>query len=266
MSRNNRPSRGEGRNKKETALGCGCLGLLSLLVIGGIGAAFDDGDSSKKDDKPTTVVAKSGSPSTSPSASPTPAHTTASPAAPKTSAPTVVKVKLPDFTGRGLQDAQDAAQELGLYRLRSHDLTGHGRFQVWDRNWRVCSQDPSPGRVDEDSTITFNVVKNDESCSYRADASTGGTDDEDGSSSSTSGGGTSSGGTSSGGSSSSSSGGSSSSSSGGSSSSSSGGSSSSSTGGSSSGATALCNDGSYSYAAHHQGACSHHGGVAVFYR
>ncbi|MFK0160069.1 DUF3761 domain-containing protein [Streptomyces sp. NPDC090493] len=34
----------------------------------------------------------------------------------------------------------------------------------------------------------------------------------------------------------------------------------------SSGATALCNDGTYSYAAHHQGACSHHGGVAVFYR
>jgi hypothetical protein len=31
------------------------------------------------------------------------------------------------------------------------------------------------------------------------------------------------------------------------------------------GATAQCNDGSYSFAAHHQGACSHHGGVAVFY-
>ncbi|MFI1370082.1 DUF3761 domain-containing protein [Streptomyces griseochromogenes] len=32
-------------------------------------------------------------------------------------------------------------------------------------------------------------------------------------------------------------------------------------GGSSAGnaATALCNDGAYSYAAHHQGACSHHG-------
>ncbi|AGP53009.1 hypothetical protein M271_06925 [Streptomyces rapamycinicus NRRL 5491] len=182
-------------------------------------------------------------------------HTTASPAARKTSAPTVVKVKLPDFTGRGLQDAQDAAQELGLYRLRSHDLTGRGRFQVWDRNWRVCSQDPSPGRVDEDSTITFNVVKNDESCSYRAGASTGGTDGADGLSSSASGGGSSSGGSSSGGTS----GGSSS---GGTS----GGSSSSSTGGSSSGATARCNDGTYSYAAHHQGACSHHGGVAVFYR
>ncbi|HEV2283794.1 MAG TPA: DUF3761 domain-containing protein [bacterium] len=32
------------------------------------------------------------------------------------------------------------------------------------------------------------------------------------------------------------------------------------------GPTALCNDGTYSYAAHHQGACSHHGGVAVWYR
>jgi hypothetical protein len=27
-----------------------------------------------------------------------------------------------------------------------------------------------------------------------------------------------------------------------------------------------CNDGAYPYAAHHQGACSHHGGVAVFYQ
>lgn len=31
------------------------------------------------------------------------------------------------------------------------------------------------------------------------------------------------------------------------------------------GATARCNDGTYSYAAHHQGACSRHGGVAQFY-
>lgn len=32
------------------------------------------------------------------------------------------------------------------------------------------------------------------------------------------------------------------------------------------GATALCNDGTYSYASSHQGACSHHGGVAQFYK
>lgn len=32
------------------------------------------------------------------------------------------------------------------------------------------------------------------------------------------------------------------------------------------GPTALCNDGTYSYSAHHRGTCSHHGGVAVWYR
>ena len=32
------------------------------------------------------------------------------------------------------------------------------------------------------------------------------------------------------------------------------------------GATARCHDGTYSYAAHHQGACSHHGGVDLFYK
>jgi len=31
-------------------------------------------------------------------------------------------------------------------------------------------------------------------------------------------------------------------------------------------ATALCNDGTYSYAVHHQGACSKHGGVKEFYK
>jgi hypothetical protein len=31
-------------------------------------------------------------------------------------------------------------------------------------------------------------------------------------------------------------------------------------------ATAKCKDGSYSYAANHQGACSYHGGVAIWYR
>jgi hypothetical protein len=32
------------------------------------------------------------------------------------------------------------------------------------------------------------------------------------------------------------------------------------------GATALCNDGTLSYSAHHEGTCSHHGGVRIFYR
>ena len=32
------------------------------------------------------------------------------------------------------------------------------------------------------------------------------------------------------------------------------------------GATALCNDGTYSYSAHHRGTCSHHHGVKIFYK
>ncbi|WP_420888629.1 DUF3761 domain-containing protein [Chromobacterium amazonense] len=31
-------------------------------------------------------------------------------------------------------------------------------------------------------------------------------------------------------------------------------------------ATAHCRDGSYSFSAHHRGICSHHGGVAEWYR
>ncbi|MGH9764075.1 MAG: DUF3761 domain-containing protein [Blastocatellia bacterium] len=33
-----------------------------------------------------------------------------------------------------------------------------------------------------------------------------------------------------------------------------------------SGATARCRDGSYSFSQHHQGTCSHHGGVAEWFR
>jgi Protein of unknown function (DUF3761) len=33
-----------------------------------------------------------------------------------------------------------------------------------------------------------------------------------------------------------------------------------------SGPVALCKDGTLSYALHHQGACAHHGGVAIWYR
>ena len=32
------------------------------------------------------------------------------------------------------------------------------------------------------------------------------------------------------------------------------------------GPTAQCKDGTYSYSQHHQGTCSHHGGVAVWYK
>lgn len=71
---------------------------------------------------------------------------------------------LPNAVGDELQHAQDAAQAAGYYNLSSRDATGQGRMQVWDRNWKVCSQTPGPGEHDEDTLVTFRVVLNEETC------------------------------------------------------------------------------------------------------
>jgi hypothetical protein len=71
---------------------------------------------------------------------------------------------LPDFTGQGLQEAQDGAQAAGFYVLTSSDATGAGRMQVFDRNWTVCSQTPAPGEHSTSTTVNFDTVKVGESC------------------------------------------------------------------------------------------------------
>jgi hypothetical protein len=222
-------------DKKNTRIGCGII-LAFLLLVGGCFSALTDDDSSKKSD--TSSSASDNKDVASLFSSPTPEESTedTSPAS----------ITVPDYTGYNLQKAQDAAQAEGVVILKSEDLSIQDRHQVWDRNWKVCSQDPEPGTVmTSDDTLTFKVVKTDEDCS-----------DPDGLSS------IDTGSSSSGGSDDSSTGGSSSSSGG-----SSGGSSSSSSSGGQqapSGATAQCNDGTYSYSAHRRGTCSHHGGVAVW--
>lgn len=164
---------------------------------------------------------------------------------------------VPDFVGMGLQAAQDDAQAKGFYDLDSHDASGQGRQQLWDRNWTVCDQTPAAGSTAPAGVkIDMGAVKTDETC---PDAPTTAAPSPTPSPTTTSprpkpkptpthhtsthhattGGGGSS-------------------------------------GGSSShteppvddhgGATALCNDGTLSFSAHHQGTCSHHGGVAEFYK
>ncbi|MBK3520288.1 DUF3761 domain-containing protein [Streptomyces sp. MBT70] len=186
-------------------------------------------------------------------------------------------VRVEDFVGMGLQEAQDAAQADGIVHLDSTDATGQGRMQLWDRNWTVCAQTPAAdATMSTDDTLTFDTVKSSEgeSCDdptesagsgddygendssavsgtgddYSDDTSStvAGTGDDDGADSSSSGSSTSTGGSDSSGDVSSSS---------------------SSSGGSQqapAGATAQCNDGTYSYSAHRRGTCSHHGGVAVW--
>lgn len=203
-------------------------------------------------------------------------------------------VKVEDFVGMGLQEAQDAAQADGIGKLDSTDATGQGRMQLWDRNWTVCAQTPAAGEtMSTDDTLTFDTVKSSEGESCDAPTESGSSDDygEDDSSTVSGAGEDSSEGSDDSSSTvagagddysddssstvagtgddysddSASSG--SDSSTGGSDSSGDDSSSSSSSGGSPqapSGATAQCNDGTYSYSAHRRGTCSHHGGVAVW--
>lgn len=72
---------------------------------------------------------------------------------------------VPNFVGMGLQSAQDAAQEQGFYALKSHDALGRARFQAFDRNWKVCSQNYKAGKVvPTDTELDFGSVKLDETC------------------------------------------------------------------------------------------------------
>jgi hypothetical protein len=49
--------------------------------------------------------------------------------------------------------------------LRSHDASGAGRAQLWDPDWKVCSQNVPPGgRITTTTIIDFGVVKIREHC------------------------------------------------------------------------------------------------------
>lgn len=77
--------------------------------------------------------------------------------------------RMPDETGKNLQAAQDDLQAISgnpFFFSASEDATGQDRVQVWDANWKVCSQDPRPGSVvrDDEDDVVFYVVSNEESC------------------------------------------------------------------------------------------------------
>ncbi|CAG6397602.1 exported hypothetical protein [Actinacidiphila cocklensis] len=166
---------------------------------------------------------------------------------------------VPSLVGLGLQTAQDTAQAAGFSNLTSHDASGDGRMQILDRNWKVCDQTPSAGdRADDDVKIDLGAVKLGEPCPNDAPPTTAAAPSPTPTThapvvhhTAPGNGSTSSG--------------------------KSGSSGTSTSGGTAThhtespvapgdGATAQCNDGTLSYSQHHQGTCSHHGGVAVWYR
>ncbi|HEX3589041.1 MAG TPA: hypothetical protein VHV74_05360 [Pseudonocardiaceae bacterium] len=76
--------------------------------------------------------------------------------------------RMPNLVGTGLQKAQDGIQHLtgdGIFFTSSHDVTGRGRHQIVDSDWRVCSQNVRAGAtITIGSKIDFGVVKLGENC------------------------------------------------------------------------------------------------------
>ncbi|NEB02619.1 PASTA domain-containing protein [Streptomyces sp. SID13726] len=125
----------------------------AVLVIGGTATACGPDNS--------TGSGADSTPSTSTSTSTTTGTPTASTAA---GAPAEKKT-VPSFVGKGLQSAQDEAQAAGFYNLASHDALGRDRFQAFDRNWKVCSQNLAAGKtVPVDTRLDFGAVKLEEDC------------------------------------------------------------------------------------------------------
>jgi PASTA domain len=85
------------------------------------------------------------------------------PAAAPAPAPAQGSIEVPNVVGIDHQLAQDTMQAVGLYNLSEEDATGQDRLLIWDRNWTVVSQSPSPGsKVSEDQTIVLRSKKDDE--------------------------------------------------------------------------------------------------------
>lgn len=157
---------------------------------------------------------------------------------------------VPNFVGMGLQSAQDTAQAAGFRTLKSHDALGHSRHQILDRNWKVCDQNIKAGTAAPANTqLDFGAVKLSETCPANNQAAATETPTPTPTAkptptptrhtaepkpaapapapaTHTSAPAVDDHG----------------------------------------GATALCNDGTLSYSQHHQGTCSHHHGVAVWYK
>ena len=98
-----------------------------------------------------------------------PAATTTTSTAPTTTTSALVQHwAMPNMVGSVLQDAQDGIQKLTgdkIFFTSSHDVSGKGRHQVLDRDWKVCGQNIAAGeQIQAGVKIDFGVVKLAEQC------------------------------------------------------------------------------------------------------
>ncbi len=135
----------------------GAVVLLSI-VIGMIARPF------AHDGAPAPATETPAATASPPPAAPTPAPSPTATPAPEGAATWT----MPNLVGANLQDAQDAIQSLtgnAIFFTKSHDATGAGRHQIFDRDWKVCSQNVRPGTtITADTAIDFGAAKVDERC------------------------------------------------------------------------------------------------------
>jgi hypothetical protein len=154
----------------------GRLILLSLLVAAGLVAAFVLGSRSNESPSATGSTATSEQGSGEPGSADAPAEASVDPQATEPSADDAAPSGapggsdagadvMPSVVGMVLQDAQDLLQAQGSYLMDQVDATGDGRLQIFDSNWKVCSQEPAAGtRLSSADVVTLSTVKLDESC------------------------------------------------------------------------------------------------------
>ena len=75
---------------------------------------------------------------------------------------------MPNLVGSNLQSAQDRIQDptnFVVAMTTSHDAASADRHQMFDRNWKVCSQNiPPSSLINRDTQIDFGAVELEERC------------------------------------------------------------------------------------------------------
>jgi hypothetical protein len=71
---------------------------------------------------------------------------------------------LPDYRGRNLVDAEKDVKRQGFEGVKTADFGGRHRTVVHPENWKVCDQDPLPGRMNKSATVTLKVLEVVETC------------------------------------------------------------------------------------------------------
>ncbi|WP_406174961.1 hypothetical protein [Streptomyces sp. NBC_00996] len=67
-----------------------------------------------------------------------------------------------DFIGGNLKGARE--QIASAARITATDISGQHRVVREESEWKICTQRPAPGYPVNDQSITFGVVKTEESC------------------------------------------------------------------------------------------------------